>query len=607
MAITNAPETTRHKPHQTMDDYDKVKSLKSLNDRLLKETTEKRQQVDSLVQKNTYLESEVNRTVMENDELKSEMGLLTEALVRLEIEKDVVFVYLNVQLNQLMERLEDDLKRVLEDKSEIERVKREKESEIAGLNKRLSEFRVEIDEERAVSARVSDKRDAIKVLLEGKVLEVNELKVKVAKIEEKEARVLTEVAELKEECDRLKAENVAGVMRVELVMKEKEDVQARLVESDSMVDGLRRDVANLVEEKKVIADEKAAQDDKNSELQGLEDELRKLVERMRTEEGILRERIADLEKKYAASLDNEVEMKSRISELVEEKKETERRIECLVNEKSLVLKDLQGVMDELQQQKLAFEQVIERKTELENVKTHVENEIVKKDEQLSACKDTISSLEQSNFKHIEKVKELEIESGSYKSLLDQVTVEKDEVVKQLNDQKAVADDLNQTITSMKMEIQDLNLKLSALTAVNEENLGEKNRLTDQCAGLVKEVADLEARFAENRVELEGKLSAAEANLNQVLNMLKKTVMVCEGTGDFDQENGVEDEIKEHVAGIEAIKRALMDKESRLEEMKMQVELVKSSAKKEKGFWTMVSSATTLLAAAASLAYVARAH
>ncbi|XP_076960887.1 uncharacterized protein LOC143637368 [Bidens hawaiensis] len=607
MAITNAPETTRHKPHQTMDDSDKVKSLKSLNDRLLKETIEKRTQVDSLAQKNKYLESEVNRTVMENDELKSEMGLLTEALVRLEIEKDLVSVYLNVHLNQLMERLEGELKRVLEDKSETERVKGEKESEIAGLSKRLSEFRVEIDEERAVSARVSDERDEIKVLLEGKVLELDELKVKIAKVEEKEARVSTEVAGLKEECDRLKEDNLAGARRVELVLKEKEDVQARLVESECVVEGLRRDVANLVEENKAIADEKAAKEVKSSELQGFVDELTKLVERMRIEEGVLCEKIADLEKKYAASLDNEAEMKSRIDDLVEEKKETERRIECLVNEKSLASKDLQDAMNELQQQKLAFEQIVEQKTELENVKTNAVSEIVKKEEQLSACKDTISSLEESNSKQIEKVKELEIESRSYKSSLDQATVEKDEVIKQLQDQKVQTDDLNQTISSMKMEIQELNLKLSALTAVNEENSGEKNRLTDQCAGLVKEVADLEARYAENRAELEGKLSAAEANSNQVLNILKKTVMVCEGTGDFDQENGVEEEIKEHVAGIEAIKRALMDKESSLEEMKMQVELVKSSAKKEKGFWTMVSSATTLLAAAASLAYVARAH
>ena len=42
-----------------------------------------------------------------------------------------------------------------------------------------------------------------------------------------------------------------------------------------------RDIANLLEQKKVIEDEKTAIDNKNSELQASVDELKKLVERMR--------------------------------------------------------------------------------------------------------------------------------------------------------------------------------------------------------------------------------------------------------------------------------------------------------------------------------------
>nr|GEX10953.1 centrosomal protein of 55 kDa-like [Tanacetum cinerariifolium] len=77
-----------------------------------------------------------------------------------------------------------------------------------------------------------------------------------------------------------------------------------------------------------------------------------------------------------------------------------------------------------------------------------------------------------------------------------------------------------------------------------------------------------------------------------------------------EENGVEEGIKDHVTEVEAIKRAFKDKQCRIEVMKRQLELVKRSAAealKRKSFWTMVSSATTLLAVAASFAYVARAH
>ncbi|KAM0039462.1 hypothetical protein Hdeb2414_s0012g00382391 [Helianthus debilis subsp. tardiflorus] len=555
----NQSESNLHKSQQNIHqnhDADavsnQIETLKSLNTLLLKETKENRQHVESLTQSNSCLESELTQSVMANESLKSEMNSLSEQAVRLEIERGLIVVFMTVQVNQV-----EDVKR------EIERLMREKELEVRGLNKRLDELLVEIDEQRGVSARVSEERDAVK--------------------------------------------NTESARRVELVTKEKDEVHTSLVEANGVVDELRRDVAKLIEEKTVIADEKVMLDGKNSELQTSVDELKKLVESMRIEEGALLEKLAVLEKKYAASSKNEEEMKNKINELVEEKKETERRIKHLDNEKSLVAKDLEDAMKELQQQKLTVEQIVQEKTELENAKIEKESENVKKDEQLSAFKDMISSLEMSSANQVEKIKELEVEAGSYKSSFDQAALERDEALKQLDEQKAVNDDFKQTITGMEEELEDLYKKFAAISAANREYFDEKNRLGERCAGLVKEVADLEARFAESRTEFDGKLNAAEANLKRVLNILKKTVLVCDGNSDFDQENGVEEGIKEHVARIDAIKKAFGDRESTLEAMKMQLELVKTSAKKEKGFWTMVSSATTLLAAAASLAYVARAR
>jgi len=69
-------------------------------------------------------------------------------------------------------------------------------------------------------------------------------------------------------------------------------------------------------------------------------------------------------------------------------------------------------------------------------------------------------------------------------------------------------------------------------------------------------------------------------------------------------------MKDDVRDFEAIKGAFKDKVSIIEDMKMELELFKNSAdeaNKGKSFWIMVSSATTLLAAAVSVAYVARAH
>lgn len=546
--------------------------------------------------------------------MQSEMNVLVEESVMLEIEKAIVFVFMNSEVNRLAKKViggfEGDMKRILGEKSEIEKLVKEKELEIAGLKRRLDQVLIEIDEERGVSAHVSDERDEIIARLDVRVQEVNQLLLKVTELEKNEDRVLKEVDELKVECDRLKAEKTASERKIESVVKENDDLQSGLIVANGLVEELQRNIAKLDEEKKTIADEKIAQDGRNSELRGSVDELKKLIESMRIDEQTLLRKISDLEKKYAESLRNEVEMKIEVNGLVEEKKVTERRIEELVNEKTLITKDLEAAVNELEQRKLLYERIVQEKIETEDAKRQGESEIVKTREELHALKDKISSLEMTNVNQFEKLMELEDEVGSYKGLFDKASMEKDEAVNQLNNEKAITAELKQTVTGMGNEIEDLNKKVETLTTENEKHLGEKNVLEDRCAGLVKEVADLEVRFSESRMEFDGKLSAAEANSKRVLSILKRTVSGCDGDSDLDQENGVEDGIKEHVGRIEVIKRAFKDKESRLEEMKRQLELVESSveeARREKSFWTMVSSTTTLLAAVVSLAYVVRAH
>ncbi|KAD3338317.1 hypothetical protein E3N88_33838 [Mikania micrantha] len=596
----NQPHKPQHQ-HPTMDDK-KIDKLKSLNALLVKETVDLRQHVESLVQSKNSLESEFNLSVMDNDSLRLEMNALVETASMLEIEIGVAFVFMN--------QMADETIGCLEEKSEFERSIRAKESEIGDLKRRLKQVLVDIDEERGVLARVVDERDEIRTHLDDRILEVDELRLKLIEAESKEAQVLTKVAELKANYDRLTVENIDFERRIESIMKERDDLQTGLIESNGVVDELKRSIAELLEQKNVIAAEKTKTDGKNSELQALVDELKKMVESMKIKEGTLQKKFDVLEKKHAASLKNEVEKKIEINELVEEKKETELRIERLVKEKGFVAKALEDAMKELEQQKLLMNQVVQEKTKLEDVKIEMESEIVNMKTQLSVFKDIISSLEMCSANQIQKVKELEVEVGTYKSSFDQAGIERDEAIRQLNDENTITSDFKQKFTVMLQEVEDLNEKLATLTTENGKHLGEKKQLEDQCAGLVKEVAVLEARFAESRIEFVGKVDAAEANLKRVLHILKKTVLTCDVNSDVDHKNGVVDGIEEHVAGIEAIKRVLKDKESRLEEMKMQIELVKNSAaeaRKEKSFWTMVSSATTLLAAAASLAFVARSH
>nr|XP_043639513.1 sporulation-specific protein 15-like [Erigeron canadensis] len=254
------------------------------------------------------------------------------------------------------------------------------------------------------------------------------------------------------------------------------------------------------------------------------------------------------------------ELKAKCDGLIDINKGLEERNETLEKEKSSVTKDLEVAIKELDQQKHT---IVHLKTELENAKIKY----------------------------------------------DQAMIEMGEVLENLNKEKAITSGFKEKVAEMERQIQDLQGEISMMNTENVKQLGAKEELEDKCAKLVKKLDSLEAKLVEMQIKFDdtkGELCVAKANSKRVLEILKKTLLVCNDDS-TDQENGVGEDIQEHFKEVEAIKRAFKDKESRIEEMKSHVELLKSEARKEKSFWTMVSSATTLLAAAVSVAYVARAH
>ncbi|XP_024962967.1 centrosomal protein of 55 kDa-like [Cynara cardunculus var. scolymus] len=628
-----------HHHHQTMADAaasenSQLDNLKSLNAMLVKETAVLRQQVDSLVQSKGYLESELNRSAMDNASLQSQMNALAEQVLMVEIEKGLVSIFVTSHVNQLAEvvgkemdgfcrervvmeaRIENfkgDMKRVLEEKSEIEKSKGEKESEIGDLNTRLEQLMAEINNEKAVVSRVCDEKDEIRVQLDARIQEVNELQLKVTQADKREAMISQDLTELKANYDRLVEENTASERRIESILAEKDSIETNVVELNMLVDDSKQKIAELLEQKTAIEGEKKKQERENDELQTEVGKLDDLVQSMRIKEGALLEKLADLEKRYAESSSKEMDMKTEIDRFVEEKKETEERISNLVNEKSLVVKDLEDAMKELEHQKLAIEKIVQNKTEIEDAKIQGETEGLKMKEQLIEFQEKISSLENSKLDQNEKLEQLQFEISHYKASFDRVKIERDEAQKGLEEEKTITTDYKQRIIGFEKEIEDLNEELGKMTTANGKHLEEKNELENRCASLVEKVASLEAEHAEARTECDvtkDKLGLAEAKSNRVLKILKRTVSDSVETSDFDQENGMDEEMKDHVTDLEAIKGAFKDKANRIEDMKMQLELFKNSAAeahKEKSFWTMVSSATTLLAAAVSVAYVARAH
>lgn len=227
----------------------------------------------------------------------------------------------------------------------------------------------------------------------------------------------------------------------------------------------------------------------------------------------------------------------------------------------------------IEHQKLTINQMLEEKAKIE--------------EQSNKFKSTIATLENSNKIQIDKIKQLESEINNQKSAFDRATTESKNTRAKLDEEKLKLKNSNEKISKMEKGVEETRKKLSKMTTETEKLVAEKNKLAESLAKTQKEHDDTKA-----------KLKLSEGKKNQILKILKTTNVIRSSKEDDNM--GIDQEIKNHVTETEAMKKAFKDKETNVEELKKQLELVN----KGKSFWTMVSSATTVLAAI-SLAYVAR--
>ncbi|KAK1423689.1 hypothetical protein QVD17_18997 [Tagetes erecta] len=620
MAKTKSnPQSNTTKPPVDDAASEKLHSLKSLNAMLLKETVERRQQVDSLTQINKSLESELNRCSLDKDLLELELNGVNERAVMLEIENRVSSRFVEVQLSEMeevigkesgvmLERvdgLERDLKRVVEEKSVIERVKEEKELEIGCLIKRLSVLEGEIGEEKFILLRVSEERDAIRAQLDERVGIESLLRLQLVEAVKRESVVVEKLRKSKVDYDGLVLERSLVERKMEEIMREKDLINRNFVESNELIIALKNDFKNVNEEKLAIERERDLQEKKKNTLQDLVDGLNESVHMLQQEKMELLMKVGELEKKCVVSSDDKAKMSAEIDILVKEKQEIELGIQKLTQEKDLVTKDLDEALKNLRQQNLAVNRLDSEKTKLNDAKNQAETDIIKLKEQLEELKNSLKTLEKVSIVQTDKIKQLESENSCNIAAFDQATKERNSARVSLDGEKHKVKSLSENISKMEKDIQDTQKKLTKMQKDNEKLVAEKKDLENKRAVLENEISVIKKLLAQTQKDhddIQGKLRLYEANTSKIFKIMK------EDNKGGDQETEVVDEIKRYVTKVEAIKKALKDKESVADEMKNQLELLNvrvAKADKGKSFWAMVSSATTILAAV-SLAYVARA-
>ncbi|KAJ0770569.1 hypothetical protein HanPI659440_Chr07g0259141 [Helianthus annuus] len=364
----------------------------------------------------------------------------------------------------------------------------------------------------------------------------------------------------------------------------------------------------------LVEDERDVQEKKKNELQSSVDGLNELVRKLEQGKAQLVNEVVELEKKCVGSLDKEVKMRAEFDVLAKEKQEMEVEIERLTKEKSLVAKDLDDALNSLRKQNLKVDQLDKEKTKIIDAKNQAETDVIKLKEQLEELKNTVKTLEKVSIAQTDKINELEAEKSRYIAASDQATKERNNVRATLDGEKEKVKNLTEKISKIEKDMEDMQKKLSKMQKETEKLVAEKKDLEKSRAVLEKDILAIKKSLAKTQKDYEdteGKLKVSEANSRKILKILKNTSSICNSKEDknkgIDKETAFGEEIKHHVTEVEAIKKAFKEKESVADEMKKQLELLKvrvAKADKGKSFWTMVSSATTLLAAV-SLAYVAR--
>ncbi|KAK9293135.1 hypothetical protein L1049_021121 [Liquidambar formosana] len=619
------PEQTLHATTPMDDPSEKIQSLKSLNSLLLKETHERRQQVDTLVKSKEALESELTRSVIERKALDAELSRLSDETVGLELEKSLMGVFVYAQMGEmgvgfegLMREKVEDEKRLEGLEREIKKVRSEREVQIGVLKKKVNELMGEIENERKVSSHAMRERDEVNYKLGVQVEEANGLREKVVEMEERERKIEGEVRKLKMEYEGIVEEKEERESEIESLMRDKDLVERGLAESARVIEDLRREIEQNFREKKEMEEERKGQVLKIDELEKEVSELNESVSILQNEEKRLQMEVCELKKSNAEAVEEREKMLMEFDVLQKEKGEKERNIVILLEEKTLVMKSLEKALKELEDEKQKMEGIVQEKSEIEVVKGRLESEIAELRKGANELRNVVFTLQESRKVQEEENKRLQSDIGQYRDVIDRVTVERDDARKGFNEEKKNGLNLRLKVSEMEKSTEESIKEIERMRSEHEKLIEEKMVIQNQFESLMEDKDAVQKNLVkaqQDNDDMQAKMESVRTNSEQALMMLKNTAaLVCmskdESNGKectFTDEQKIEDLLQPYAAELEAIKKAFKNKEMKLEDMKKQLEFMQNSvseAHKKKSFWTLVSSATTVFAAI-SVAYVAR--
>ncbi|KNA22122.1 hypothetical protein SOVF_036460 [Spinacia oleracea] len=598
---------------------DKVKNLQNLNAMLLRETVEKRQEVKSL-------DSELSKCKSEIEELRAELTRVKDEGVEVGVVKEVVSVFMESEIVGLLKREKEEVvKRLEEVESEMGEVAKERDEMVKakfdgdheiGLMKKLEkDLRNEIKREKESVNQAIREKNELNHELAVRVEEVNMLRKNLGVAESKERDTVVKLERLKEKHEVSVKEVQEKEEEIERLRKELSLMGRNCVELEGRIEGLSDEKEAISRENGVLSKEKNESNVRISELEREVDQLNGVVSSAKEDEEKWRGKFYELEKSNAGTMAELVDVKKGLSDLLEEKAEKEREIESLKGEKWSLEAKLRETEKGLEKAKHVKEELLQQKSKFEEVQEVVSR--IKND--LLQARSELSLVKESNRDNMELKKKLASEIDDHKSELARVTNEKDEVKKTLDAEKKNGVTLQVKVSEISKKMEDTAKVIEELRAASDTLVVEKKEIESKYSKLMedKELSDKDfATIKELVNELEDSMKVKTRMFDSVVAMVRNAVvqlsMESEKKSEVEgmkvNERGMNGEMEPILTELEAMRSAFKSREEKVGEVQQKVENLQCSLieeRKKKSFWTLVSSATTILAAVVTFAYASK--
>lgn len=558
----------------------KLENLKTLNSVLLKETKDRREQVESLTRSKGYLESALTRSESERNSMASELTQLLDRTDEMEVERDVVLAYVSVAVGERLEVVERERWCLEREMGQIEKVCGEVEF--------------------------------LKGELGARIEEANGLRLKLVEAEAREGAMRGEIEKLRLEFNGVVVERDERERQNMVVTGEKLLTEKRLEGANGVIDGLKGEIAVMGREMREIEEQRRVDMKEKTELGNKIAVMNELLLNWGKEEKLLRGSVADLERREMERAEEVERMTREIDGLVRENEERETRVEVLTEEKGKVDRNLDGALKDINLKNQKIDELIGERSMIEEAKMRIEGELGELKREIGELRVAFSSVEGENIEKTEEIRGLKSEVNRSRDEIARLINEGDDARKCFEEERDVCVSLREKVSEMEMKTEKTEEALTKVKSENRSVLGEKKELEEELDVLKSKVASLEGSLSKGSKEIDNlraRLLKSDANLGFILKIMKG---VRDGDMGTDEGEYVSEEIKPCLDELVTIKREMRKGEAMVEEMKKQVGLLNNSieeAHKKKSFWAVVSSATTIFAAAsmASAAFIARAH